>query len=1295
MDEFKLLNEAGLLNYFSFNLDGNAKFQSSNNLVLVSLFENFFVYEDYLFIKLKRTPKLIVFKCDYGSSFAVFKSIIKLKNDSPISNFCFIDINNVFFTQISNANENPVKTIYTFNFEKIQVKFIKELSLNNLSIDKKSKDCLRINEKVDNLFFGFLSINNELYLIYKLKDEISFNTVLILDFKIEITDIFYSKMFNYLDGIFYLVIIFCKDSIYYKLLKFKTFNLENMIELLKKKWTKLYSIQKFLSSYIHCIFHNHSNNLRDYKFSILIFENGEKMFIYSIDKNYYFPNANSEEFISIFKEKEYIRDLNLKGKIKTNSIISLNYYNYTIFLAFPDKIIEINTHHARDTIIYDKFSMRIISAKCVILDSYDKKNSNFSNKNNYLILSENKMHIIKIKRLNTTTHFLSSTDAFKFRADNIEHRRTGTIMNLISAKFPTSTKSASSEATLYEPDVFKIGSSSDRNEKDEKTILCSNCIRKAKFRCNLCKNFFSCSAPSIHEIEWKNHVKNCPKVIENNNDVNSNDNTDNKNNNTDNTTNKTNVNINVNNNNENKEDAPHSLSPRKKHSISLGKNKIIKELGKFKEEAKFNLIKYKNIFTSDRNNIFTALKKHAYINALRYCSNLVKKNINNLLDFISKRKIINFSSIEKISKFRIEEFINSYLYYEEYFSNILLNIHIYILIKSKDKVFRILNRLIREMETYNYSRVTEHIILTLGEQENPKNKALRKKCEEIYFRTLKTYICIAKYAFSLKDYHLYEEYVLSFVQKIQLVFKGNKHIIFNTYLLLGNLYLGTGKLKKAHILYEEIIHKSSSSTRDFKLLDILICANYNSGLIFYLINKCDLAKQRLESALKMKRDSIKEKYDISLCEIYETLAEIEIESKCFSSAFSYLEKASEILDSININDSIEKKTIESKSEIEKYHSIKKKISILSEFIEQKNYENINTISSESQNNTIHINNNQNSSNIHKVNSLLSSNNFNSANSTLKRRTKIDDAEDDKLLADFLNTDYEPQIIREANTEELKNFYLFISSLSEKQIKHLNSDQPKNYEQSKKLPIVFTKEFKDSLNHKQRYHFTQLRLTNLSRMRVLRNYNKKIKIKNLNYNALYKQEKQPIINVINSNYETKKILKNWESDKVEPIKNKKDTSEWENIKKEKPEVEKKIEIVNLPKKEELNKKEIEKLSNEILGRELIDYDKFKMYVLYFFKENYPERLNSIDNDFFLLLTREMEKENLKKIILNPETLNDILDTYLVYKEENIQQIQEEERIREEERKQKEEEKEEEEEGKLNRLVTIKRITFDGL
>ena len=70
-------------------------------------------------------------------------------------------------------------------------------------------------------------------------------------------------------------------------------------------------------------------------------------------------------------------------------------------------------------------------------------------------------------------------------------------------------------------------------------------------------------------------------------------------------------------------------------------------------------------------------------------------------------------------------------------------------------------------------------------------------------------------------------------------------------------------------------------------------------------------------------------------------------------------------------------------------------------------------------------------------------------------------------------------------------------------------------------------------------------------------------------------------------------------------------------------------------------------------------------------------------------------NLKKIILNPETLNDILDTYLLYKEENFKQIKEEERIREKERKEKEDEEREEEEEKLNRLVTIKRITFDGL
>ena len=375
--------------------------------------------------------------------------------------------------------------------------------------------------------------------------------------------------------------------------------------------------------------------------------------------------------------------------------------------------------------------------------------------------------------------------------------------------------------------------------------------------------------------------------------------------------------------------------------------------------------------------------------------------------------------------------------------------------------------------------------------------------------------------------------------------------------------------------------------------------------------------------------------------------------------------------------------------VEKYYLLKNKINVLSEFIEQKNYESNKTILSESQNT---INNYQNSTNINKVNSMVSNTNLGVVNT--KKKTKIDDAEDDKLLADFLSTDYKPEISREANTNELKNFYLFISSLSEKQIKQLNMDQPKNFEQTKKLPIVFTKEFKESLNHIQRYQFTQLRLSNLSRVRVLRNYHKKIKIKNLNYNDLYVQVNQPVISIINSNYETKKILKNWESEKVEPIKTKKESIEWEN-KKENKEIEKKIEIVNVPKKEKLNKKEMEKLCNEISGRELIEYDKFKNYVLYYFKENAPERLDSIDDEFILLLTREMERENLKKIILNPETLNDILDTYLLYKEENFKQNKEEERIREKERKEKEEEEKEEEEERLNRLVTIKRITFDGL
>ena len=94
-------------------------------------------------------------------------------------------------------------------------------------------------------------------------------------------------------------------------------------------------------------------------------------------------------------------------------------------------------------------------------------------------------------------------------------------------------------------------------------------------------------------------------------------------------------------------------------------------------------------------------------------------------------------------------------------------------------------------------------------------------------------------------------------------------------------------------------------------------------------------------------------------------------------------------------------------------------------------------------------------------------------------------------------------VRTINERELGIFILFISSLTEKQLKKLNNDQPKDYEFNKKYPIIFTKEFKDSLTNRQRYNFCQLRLSSLTRVKVLSDYNKKISNKNMNYKGLYK------------------------------------------------------------------------------------------------------------------------------------------------------------------------------------------------
>ena len=67
----------------------------------------------------------------------------------------------------------------------------------------------------------------------------------------------------------------------------------------------------------------------------------------------------------------------------------------------------------------------------------------------------------------------------------------------------------------------------------------------------------------------------------------------------------------------------------------------------------------------------------------------------------------------------------------------------------------------------------------------------------------------------------------------------------------------------------------------------------------------------------------------------------------------------------------------------------------------------------------------------------------------------------------------------------------MTKLSISQIDKLNEDQPKDdFEKNKRFPIVFSKNFKNSLTHSQRLGLCDLKLTSLTRVNVLKNYTKK-------------------------------------------------------------------------------------------------------------------------------------------------------------------------------------------------------------
>ena len=642
-----------------------------------------------------------------------------------------------------------------------------------------------------------------------------------------------------------------------------------------------------------------------------------------------------------------------------------------------------------------------------------------------------------------------------------------------------------------------------------------------------------------------------------------------------------------------------------------------------------NLINYESLWQKQRKEIIELITKKNYPLAIDKTYSLIKENYEKLNQYEKELKIIPFHDINAVKNNKNKIF-NSFLYYEDYFCNLLLLIHIFSLYKSKEEIWRLLQRLIKEIEIYNFSEISS-IFIEINSEKIKENKPIENLNieQEIYLRILKFIINIAKYGFMIGEFGFYEKYLLDYVQKIMEIYSNDLYIFYNMFLLLGNLYAEFGLLKKSHKFFEKIIENNNLSNKDKNnLYEVVLCANYNSGLINFVIDKYEIAKQKLENAIRIKHNFLKEKYDKQISIIYETLCEIDIEFKNYSSAFINLQKA---LEARELSNSMDKE-------------FEIKLNELRNYIEQNS-----TIKTDLNNNFY-----------------------------LDKIKNSDENENEKIILKLIS-DCPLNVNRNPDIKELEKFFLFMTKLSNEQIKKLNDDQPEDYEKNKFFPIVFSKNFKNSLTHNQRLILCDLKLTCLTRINILKNYLKKITIKNLNYNALNLVPSENNLNSIRNMFITKNILKNWEINNEEEEENNFNSKEnnfsdeneksYENSQEinfelnvinniEKDEIEDNKSISKVKKNDKNNfdssfNEDLNLLSNlsikntsNISEQKELNYSSLLESIKQYCEFNCPEKKNLIDDKFIFLLCREsnMTNEDILKIQNNPELIKLLLDTY---------------------------------------------------
>ena len=689
---------------------------------------------------------------------------------------------------------------------------------------------------------------------------------------------------------------------------------------------------------------------------------------------------------------------------------------------------------------------------------------------------------------------------------------------------------------------------------------------------------FVLCSQKVHEKEWKDHLTNCPEF--------------------------------------------------------LRKNKI---------DIYSNLIAYRPEWEEERKEIVILYMKRNFRVAVEKAYSLVQRNFLKLTTLEKERYILPFRDIN-IIKNNAHRMYNSFLYYEDYFCNLMLLVHSLSLFKAKEEVKRLLNQIVKRMDEFNFTGATDILIsvnMDKIKEENSSDTLTHE--QEIYLRILKLLITISRRGHSLGEFSFFEKYLLDYVEKIKLVYSHEPYIINNTYLLLGNLYVDFNILEKADILYNLIIESNNLTNQSNEaLFGVVLCANYNSGLINFVTDRYDAAKQRLETALKIKKEILKEKNDLQISTIYETLAEVDIEYKSYSSSYVYLQKASEARELSNTYD----KEFELKLQTMREHIVQ---------------------------------------------------NLTYSKASSSKNQNSEEVENEKQILDMLN-DCPVNIEQNTDVTELEKFFQFMTKLSPEKIKKLNDDQPEDFEKNKYFPIVFSQNFKNSLTHNQRLALCDLKLTTLTRIKVLKNYKKKISIKNLNYNALNLVRPENNINSIKNLFLTKNILKVWEVKDKSKLKvfsnddgeyskqelqfdndishsivsnnsldntsnphqlvfdnsDKKDSQiiNDDSYMKLTPKIR-----ANIRKRSTIFESKIEREEKDAKMKEeekYIDYTKLKHAIKQFCVNNAPHKAKYVDDKFLFLLSRQndMTKKQINNIIQHPEIIEILLDTYIDIKHKQM-------------------------------------------